>query len=162
LEENWEIKQSLKELRELKGQNEVNLALKKEEQLRAGDSLELYEKLEKEITALNEVMTNNEKIEAEMQANLDKNVQEKKQIEEKMLVASSQYTTLVNAAKCYDGFEKTLSNQHTEKNTLNEKISLGKEFVNLHKEKAEKDTKIHELEQEISKMKRELAEKVKF
>jgi len=96
-----------------------------------------------------------------MQANLDKNVQEKKQIEEKMLVASSQYTTLVNAAKCYDGLEKTLSNPHTEKNTLNEKISLGKEFIDLHKEKAEKDSKIHELEQEISKMKRELAEKVK-
>jgi len=159
LEEHWEISQSLKELRELKKQNEEAIIIKMEEQQNLEDN-ELAQTIAKEIEALGEVMSNNEKIEIEMENNLERNMKEKKQIEEKMLVASTQYASTGNPNKYYDSLEKSFEHLSGDKILLNDKAEIEKEFIDLHKEKAEKDNKILQLEQEINKMRRELAEKV--
>jgi len=158
LEENWEISQSLKELRDLRKQNEDAILAKMEEK-RGVEDEELIQAIAKEIESLNEVMSNNEKIETEMEANLEKNVKEKKQIEEKMLAASSQYASTGNNNKYYESLDRSFEKiSGGDKNS----VFIEKEFIDLHKEKVEKDHKILQLEQEIDKMRRELAEKVRL
>ena len=162
LEENWEISQSLKELKDLRAQNETNLLAKAEKQQKAKDDPVRFEALAKELESLNEVMKCNEKIELEMEANLEKNLKEKKQIEEKILATSYQYgggNKEVN--RCREDLEKSFHELDDEKKVpWNGMKVIEKEFIGLHKEKIEKDNKIQQLEKEIDEMKRQLAEKV--
>ena len=128
LEEHWEISQSLKELRELKKQNEEAIIIKMEEQQNLEDN-ELAQTIAKEIEALGEVMSNNEKIEIEMENNLERNMKEKKQIEEKMLVASTQYASTGNPNKYYDSLEKSFEHLSGDKILLNDKAEIEKEVT---------------------------------
>lgn len=160
LEETWELTQSLEELRELKTQNEATLKNKLEEYETAKDDPAAKQKLDEEINELREVMTNNEKIEAEMEGTLRKNMEEKKVIQDTILKFSTETKTNQNLQLYYKQLEQTCNALTKEKSNLEtQNREMKKEAITWAKEKEEKDLRIQELERQVEALKRALIEK---
>ena len=160
LEETWELTQSLEELRELKTQNEATLKAKLEEFELAKEDPILKQKLDEEINELREVMGNNEKIEAEMESNLRKNMEEKKAIQDSILKFSTETKTNQNLQTYYKQLEATCNALTREKTDLeNKNKEIKEEAITLAKQKEEKESRIQELEKQVEKLKRALYEK---
>lgn len=161
LEENWEITQATNELRELKAQNDATLKLKVSELQKAVGDVELYNKIEAEIASLKEVMNNNEKIEKEVEANLQTSNEEKKLVQSKILDLISQNVknpqSPSNSTRSPQ-IEKSLKLLGIDSEALD--FVAHRESEVVERQNKAKDDKIHELEWELQKMKRELAEKV--
>ena len=164
LEENWEIKQTLAELEELKVKNEQELATKQailDGKIVPKEPIS-KEKLFEDLMKLKENMANNERILKEMQESMNKNIEEKKKIQEKINFLTSQ----AHSART-DVPEGDL---HTLCRVLNmEKIDLQNqnkeiknEARNLAREKNQKESEIKNLQREMENMKKQLQEKVKL
>lgn len=134
LEENCEINQTLKELKELKSQNDALLKLKISELENSYGDMTEFSKITQEIISLRTVMDNNYAIEKETEEKLKKNLHEKKALQEKILQVTN---------------EKISAQSHNIK-----------EAQDLAKQKSEKDSQIVALEQYILDMQQKLAEKV--
>ena len=90
LEENWEINQTIHELRDLRHQNEKNLDVKRKrlEKLNNGSLVGSSEEIKRqaeEIDSLGGIMDNNERILDEMEKALSKNQEDKKSLYNNML-----------------------------------------------------------------------------
>ena len=155
LEENWEITQSLNELKDLRIQNEMNLKEKLSQLEDLTNELE-SQKLIDEIQQLKEVMLNNEKIYYEVQQNLARNNEDKATIQENVKdVTCSSYDSNKLAQNC-----KVLNMEKNELYNINQEIK--NEALSLAKQKEEKDNKILKLEHEMQLMKQKLVEKDKL
>ena len=155
LEENWEITQSLNELKDLRIQNEINLK-EKLSQLEGLTNEPESQKLIDEIQQLKEVMLSNEKIYYEVQQNLARNNDDKATIQENVKdVACSSYDSNKLAQNC-----RALNMEKNELYSINQEIK--NEALCLAKQKEEKYNKILKLEREMQLMKQKLVEKDKL
>lgn len=168
LEEHWEIRQSLNELQELKKQNERLIEQRQKEFDEMGKTPD--NEIAKDIEAIKENMESNEKILKEMQAALEKNAEERKNIQEKIKSLGNQDLTArgeekdgFTARNTQDGLVSLCKVLNVEKLELQaENAEMKRETMLLNKLKNEKDMKISKLEQEVEIMKKKLQEKVKL
>ena len=156
-EENWEIKQSSNELSELRAQNEAALKAKTLELENASGDETLSNRLMEEIAALNEVMSNNEKIEKEMNDNLEKSNQEKKEIQSRILQMISQNSQTTRQELLKDTMRGVGASQQELDSGNSED-----DFITQRKGGTEKknSNKVMKLQSELEVMKKQLAEKV--
>ena len=179
LEENWEIKQSLLELRNLQIANE-NASLEKKrrfELLKQENALFLNyeqngrftnkstiferknaetENLQKDLKALEEIMKNNDRILKEIEGNLVRNKEKKEALHEEMLrIHEKNNEKLVGEMKiACDGLNEE-KKEMGRKNREMKRIEEG-----LVKIQEEKERTIKEMQREIEGMRRKLEEKV--
>ena len=164
LEENSEINQTLKELKDLKVQNEIILNARIIDLEKSINNVEIFTRLSSEIVALKRVMENNEKIEAETNENLKKNLEEKKMLQEKILQVTQQnyQASQDNISYCQE-LEKNLEILNFERLGLwNQNVEIFNQAKSLAMEKMEKDQQILQLENYIQEMQRKLGEKVSY
>jgi len=164
LEENSEINQTLKELKDLKLQNEITLNARIIDLEKSINNVEIFTRLSSEIVALKRVMENNEKIEAETNENLKKNLEEKKMLQEKILQVTQQnyQASQDNISYCQE-LEKNLEILNFERLGLwNQNVEIFNQAKSLAMEKMEKDQQILQLENYIQEMQRKLGEKVSY
>jgi len=164
LEENSEINQTLKELKDLKVQNEIILNARIIDLEKSINNVEIFTRLSSEIVALKRVMENNEKIEAETNENLKKNLEEKKMLQEKILQVTQQnyQASQDNISYCQE-LEKNLEILNFERLGLwNQNVEIFNQAKSLAMEKMEKDQQILQMEKYIQEMQRKLGEKVSY
>lgn len=162
LEESNELNQTAKELNDLKLQNEAAFSLKVKELESSYSNIDLFTKLSREVVSLKKVMENNAAIESEVKENLQKNLQEKKGIQKRILQVIYQNSQNNQEDLAYrQTLEKNLQMLTFEKVYLwNQNVEIYKEAQNLVQQKQEKDNKIQALEKHILEMHEKLAEKV--
>lgn len=167
LEENWEIKQSLNELRDLKLQNENSLkrclnALSSI--LDEPNSCDEREKITDEIVSINLNMENNEKVEKEMELALEKNFNEKKHLQETMRKLNQTIISdHAHKSKDIENLSLSCKMLRLEKLDLySQNLELRNTIFQLNEEKKIKDVKMVELEETILKLRNELSLKVKL
>ena len=164
LEENCQINQSLRDLEDLRTQNENNLQLKITNLLKVSNNTATYSETSQEIESLKKVMENNENIYAETEEALDKNIQDKKSIQEILLHVTSKYQQSArSSADHYQKLEKTLqtlsnakSNPHKQNNEVFQEVKA------LAEQNLKNENKIMNLEKYIEDMHRKLKEKVRY
>jgi len=155
------------DLKDLKVQNEATLKAKVTELEDAVGDIALYNQITEEIASLKEVMANNDNIQMEMEASLEKSLQEKKQIQAQILELIAQGVhnpqTLDNLNESQQ-IDKSLRLLEMEEDILSRSENVGMDTVDnsalTASQGQKKDNKIHKLESEIEKMKRQLLEKV--
>lgn len=181
LEENWEIKQSVIELKNLKISNEISLKEKKKKldilknqnpifinfypqnQIYQGNlmtpaSKKSYEIeiLEKDIKSLEETMKNNDKILLQMETHLSKTVEMRNRLHDDMLKINEK-----NNDKLVNDLKMACEILNKEKNELKtQNIEMKKNEERLAKLQEEKDFTIQEMQKQIDFMKNKLNEKV--
>jgi len=164
-EESWEVSQSINELKGLREQNETILKGKIKELENAVGDVPLYNKVTEEISALKEVMGNNDNILKEMEANLQASSQEKNVVQGQILEIISQSARGAQITQSDENFQhinKGFQLLERESQILDLNFSSRKEVPALVKENIKKDDKIRNLEEELQLMKKQLNEKVKF
>ena len=164
-EESWEVSQSINELKGLREQNETILKGKIKELENAVGDVPLYNKVTEEISALKEVMANNDNILKEMEANLQASSQEKNVVQGQILEIISQSARGAQITQSDENFQhinKGFQLLERESQILDLNFSSRKEVPALVKENIKKDDKIRNLEEELQLMKKQLNEKVKF
>lgn len=157
----------MNDLKDLKVQNEATLKAKVTELEDAVGDIALYNQITEEIASLKEVMANNDNIQMEMEASLEKSLQEKKQIQAQILELIAQGVhnpqTLDNLNESQQ-IDKSLRLLEMEEDILSRSENVGMDTVDnsalTASQGQKKDNKIHKLESEIEKMKRQLLEKV--
>ncbi|EAR88581.2 kinesin motor catalytic domain protein (macronuclear) [Tetrahymena thermophila SB210] len=164
IEENWEITQTLKDLEQLRQKNQQNLIARQEEQkllLKTTMTEQVKDeilKLSQEIQTIQANMDNNDKVFQELQNNLEKNNQQKKQLREKikLIVESNE-----------NGQEKSLEEtcrllQLEKMDLFSQNIEIKKEAQTLALEKEKTVNKLKQMEREMELMKQQLQEKDKI
>ena len=164
-EEHWEIRQTLNELQGLKKQNDVILEKKKTELLIVAKEVE--KDLIHDIETIQLNMSSNDKFLKEMQAALDKNLEERKKMQDKITNLSAKdgflSGTEENINYSQDGLARLCRILNVEKMELQaENLQIKKKAQSLLEQKQEKDKRISKLEQEVERMKKKLDEKVIF
>lgn len=181
LEENWEIKQSVIELKNLKITNEISLKEKKRKldvlknqnplfidfyhqnhiyqgNLMTPASKKSYEIeiLEKDIKSLEETMKNNDKILLQMETHLSKTVEMRNRLHDDMLKINEK-----NNDKLLNDLKMACEILNKEKNELKtQNLEMKKNEERLAKLQEEKDFTIQEMQKQINFMKNKLNEKV--
>lgn len=158
LEENWEIKQSLNELKELKEQNEFSLKkFLNQLAISLDDPNNSFkkEKITEEILGINLIMENNEKVQKEMDSALEKNLTEKRSLQEAMrklnLVIISEND---HRNKDLENISITCKMLRLEKLDLySQNLEMRNTIFQLTEEKKGKDLRIQELEDIVLKLK---------
>lgn len=161
LEENWEIKQSLHELKDLKLENEnslKNCLTALSQVIEDADSAAFREKLTQEIASIQKIMENNEKVQREMEQALEKNHADKRKLQENMRKLNKILVSKEQVPKNQD-FENlllSLKMLRLEKLDLySENLELRSTISRINEEKAAKDCKIEELEALVSRLEAE-------
>ena len=149
-EESWEIRQSLNELEALQKQNEKLLQQHQEQNDEKGSPL-------LDIKAIQANMANNQKILNEMKEALEKNLEDRKLIQEKIANLSMKQE-IKNSQEGLANLCRALNMEKMELQAENAEIK--KEARILAKQRSERDERISKLEQEVERMKKKLEEKV--
>ena len=167
LEEKWEIKQSLCELKELKIQNENSL----KNCLNTLDTIiddpnsgQIREKLTEEIVSVNQIMENNEQVHKEKEATLDKNLVEKKTLQQE-LRRLNQYMVSEENSRTKDWENLALACKMLRLEKLDlfyQNLELRNTIFQMTEDRKEKDQRIQELEDLVIKLKSEGPLKVLF
>lgn len=147
LEENWEIKQSLNELRNLKISNEKIM----EERKKKGENFN-------ELHILSDTMKGNELILEQMERSLGKIKSEREKLYKEMTLIHQN-----SDGKLVIDLQAACAMLNKEKMDLhNQNLEMRKKEENLTKLQKEKDTTIIEMQKQIEVMKKKLSEKVIF
>lgn len=167
LEENWEIKQSLNELKDLKLQNEnslkncLNTLAMVIEDPNSGAK---REKITEEIVSINQIMENNEKVQREMEAALEKNLGEKKVFQQELKKLNQNIVSEQNSrTKDLENLALACKMLRLEKLDLfSQNLELRNTIFQMTEERKSKDNRIQELEDLVIKLKSESSLKVFF
>lgn len=167
LEEKWEIKQSLGELKELKIQNENSLKNCLNTLATIIDdhnSGQMREKLTEEIVAVNQIMENNEKVHKEKEATLDKNLAEKNTLQQELKRLNQNMVSEENSrTKDLENLALACKMLRLEKLDLfYQNLELRNTIFQITEDRKEKDKRIQELEDLVIKLKSEGSLKVFF
>lgn len=182
LEENWEIKQSVLELKNLKHSNDIamkekkhNLEILKHENpiflntdplnkflynniSNGSDTRKTMEisTLQKDLKALEETMQNNDKILTQMEEHMLKTVETRDRLHVDMVKLHEK-----NSEKLVNDLKTACEILNKEKMNLHaQNLEMKKKEENMAKIQEEKDSRIKEMQREIEKMKKKLDEKV--
>lgn len=167
LEEKWEIKQSLGELKELKIQNENSLKNCLNTLATIIDdpnSGQIREKLTEEIVAVNQIMENNEKLQKEKEVTLDRNQGEKKMLHQELKRLNQNMVSEENSKnKDLENLALACKMLRLEKLDLfYQNLELRNTIFQMTEDRKEKDQRIQELEDLVIKLKSEGSLKVLF
>jgi len=147
----------------LKLQNEGNLKTKIQELEQSYHDVDVFTKVSQEIISLKRIMEDNERIEKEEQLNLQRNLEEKRELQGKILQLSDQKNQQNSHASYCQQLEKNLEMLDFERmNLWNQNNQVFQQAQLLAKEKAEKDDKILSLESLVYNMQLQLSEKDKL
>lgn len=162
LEQHWEINQALLELKALESQNKTELERLRSyllemqcQQSEGATSLEM-ERVKSHLEGLMQTMENNQKIKEDLQATLQRNIEESKKLNDRMV----QCVSGLDNAEDVELAKKLMQIESMDLQEQNAEIK--KEALQLAKQKMEKNKQILQMEEELKQMRLQLIEKDKM